>query len=919
VTTKKRIHELAKEYGMTGQELVAKLKALGMSDVKSASSTLDDFQLLQAEGTLEANGILKASAAAKAAAPAAEPAEVSVGGVIKKKKKKVTLADLGADGPAEPAPEPAPAVEPAPEPAAPAAALPAEPPAPEAEPEPAPEPTPQPAPEPIHEPEPVVAPAATAPSEPEPEPTTAGAAASIHAAPVETAAPASATSIAPAPTPAVAEPAKPADNPDLVRPAARRPGKVVGFVDLAKVTTTTAPKKPDSRRLRSKDDVTPDVQPTLGHDKKKALVRGDAGSRGQMTASQLKEQASGRFLRSKRGPTPGGATPTPRSQRGRPTDASASPLAGSEVKLEAPVTVKKLAEAMSIKTTQLLAKAMEQNLGLLNINSVLDDDTASLIALEFGVTLVVVHEVQAETELVNAFVKQRTEVEESALIIRAPSIAILGHVDHGKTTLIDRIRSSKIAEGESGGITQHIGAYQVKTKLGHTLTILDTPGHEAFTAMRARGADAVDIVVLVVAADDGVMPATVEALNHARAAKKKIVVALNKCDKPGANPKRVREELAKEGLIPEEWGGETAMLEVSALTGMNVDELLERVFLESEVLELKAHAKGPASGLVLEAEVEKGLGRVAHLLVKDGTLNTGDVILAGEGFGRVRMILDDRGNKIESAGPSMPVQVTGLDELPSVGDSFYVVTKLDQAREVAEERRKKNRQMAERKQTTTENILQALADQAKKTINVILRADVQGSMQALEAQIKGLTHPEVDVKLLASGLGTVTENDINLAGTSGGIVLAFRVSTDSKARDAAERLNVEIRPYEVIYELLDDLRTMMEGTLAPEMTEQLTGHIEIRALFKSSKFGTIAGSHVIDGAVQRDNRVRVLRKGKLVHEGAIAGLRREKDDVREVREGFDCGVTLKDFDLFELGDVIEGFKIVPVKRKLGKS
>ncbi len=914
MSTKKRIHELAKEYGMTGQELVTKLKALGVSDVKSASSTLDDFQLLMVEGTLEANGIQKASAAAKAEAPAAEAAE-SVGGVIKKKKKKVTLADLGN----EPAPEPA-------APAAAAAAVEVAPPIEVAPPlapvhAPAPEPVVAPVPEPTpvasEVPAPVVevapsAPAAQEPpseeppalAEPAPVVEVPDVAASAPAAPVAVAAP---------------EAAKPTDNPDLVRPAARRPGKVVGFVDLAKVTTTTAPKKPDSRRLRSKDDVTPDVQPTLGHDKKKALVRGDAGSRGQMTASQLKEQASGRFLRSKRGPTPVGS-PTPRSQRGRPTDASASPLAGSEVKLEAPVTVKKLAESMSIKTTQLLAKAMEQNLGLLNINSVLDDDTAALIALEFGVTLTVVHEVHAETELVNAFVKQRTEVEESALITRAPSIAILGHVDHGKTTLIDRIRSSKIAEGESGGITQHIGAYQVTTKLGHTLTILDTPGHEAFTAMRARGADAVDIVVLVVAADDGVMPATVEALNHARAAKKKVVVALNKCDKPGANPKRVREELAKEGLIPEEWGGETAMLEVSALTGQNVDELLERVFLESEVLELKAHAKGPASGLVLEAEVEKGLGRVAHLLVKDGTLNTGDVILAGEGFGRVRMILDDRGQKIESAGPSMPVQVTGLDELPSVGDSFYVVSKLDQAREVAEERRKKNRQMsmAERKQATTENILQALAEQSKKAINVILRADVQGSMQALETQIKGLTHPEVDVKLLAAGLGTVTENDINLAATSGGIVLAFRVSTDSKARDAADRLNVEIRPYEVIYELLDDLRTMMEGTLAPEMTQQVTGHIEIRALFKSSKFGTIAGSHVIDGAVQRDNRVRVLRKGKLIHEGAIAGLRREKDDVREVREGFDCGVTLKDFDLFELGDVIEGFKIVPVKRKLGK-
>jgi translation initiation factor IF-2 len=325
---------------------------------------------------------------------------------------------------------------------------------------------------------------------------------------------------------------------------------------------------------------------------------------------------------------------------------------------------------------------------------------------------------------------------------------------------------------------------------------------------------------------------------------------------------------------------------------------------------------------VLEAEVQEGKGRVAHLLVKDGTLNKGDVILAGEGYGRVRSIYDDRGNEIDSAGPSTPVQVTGLsDALPTVGDSFYVVDKLEQAREVAEERRRKNRMMslAERKQITAENILQAVADQKKTVINVILRADVQGSLQALESQLKGLTHPEVDVKLLSSGLGTVTESDVNLAATSNGIVLAFRVGTNSEARDAAERMGVDIRPYNVIYELLDDLRQMMEGTLAPEMTEQLTGHIEVRALFKSSKFGTIAGCHVVDGAVQRDNRVRVLRGGKVVFEGAIAGLRREKDDVREVREGFDCGVTLRDFDTYELGDVLEGFKTVAVKRKLART
>jgi translation initiation factor IF-2 len=711
---------------------------------------------------------------------------------------------------------------------------------------------------------------------------------------------------------------------DIVRPAAkRRAGKVVGFVDLSKVQAKTEPKKPESRRLRSKDDVAPNVQPTLGHDKRKALVRGDQASRGTLTATQLKEKESGRFLRSKRGgPTTG--TPSPRGPRGRSTDIGISPSSGGTVSISTPITVKKLAEALSIKVSQLLAKVMEGNMGLLTQNSVLDEDTAGLLAMEFQVELDVAKDVHAEDVLITEIVRKRTAVEEADLVVRPPTVAILGHVDHGKTTLIDRLRNSRIAESESGGITQHIGAYQIKTRAGHTLTILDTPGHEAFTAMRARGAQAVDIVVLVVAADDGVMPSTVEALNHARAAKSKIVVAINKVDKPNANQQRVKEQLAKAGLNPEEWDSEhgVAMLPISGLIGTGVDELLERVFDESMMLELKSHSKGPASGVVLEAEVQEGKGRVAHLLVKDGTLNKGDVILAGEGYGRVRSMYDDHGVEIETAGPSMPVQVTGLSEyLPTVGDSFYVVQKLEQAREVAEERRKKVRltSLAERKQITSENILAAVAAQSKKMINVILRTDVQGSLQALESQISNLKNDEIDVKLLQSGLGTVTESDVNLAAASGGIVLAFRVSVNSEAREAAEHASVDIRPYEVIYELLDDLHKMMEGELAPEMTEQITGHAEVRAIFVSSKFGNIAGSHIIDGALQRDNKVRVLRGGKRIHESALAGLRRDKDEVREVREGFDCGITVRDFDAYEIGDIVEGYKVVAVKRKLART
>ena len=985
--TKKRVHELAKDYGLSGQELATKLRALGFHEIKGPQSTLDEFTLLHVQGTLEANGIVPA-AAAGAAAGAGDGTETGIPGLVKKKKKRTSLAGIGEDDPAdaaapasEPAPSPAPAASAATSsaaqldaPVAPAASTapapiaPATPSAP-AEPKlatptsttfstPAAAQHEAPVAEAPAAPK-VVAPAAEAPSAAAPSAAAASTAAPTVATPaparvepsaapadvrpqtpLEPAAPLSAGPLpapdAPAteePTPVApaalgAEPAPDAPAPggdgDIVRPAAkRRAGKVVGFVDLSKVQAKTEPKKPESRRLRSKDDVAPNVQPTLGHDKRKALVRGDQASRGTLTATQLKEKESARFLRSKRGgPTPG--APTPRGPRGRSTEIGISPSSGGTVSISTPITVKKLAEALSIKVSQLLAKVMESNMGLLTQNSVLDEDTAGLLAMEFQVELDVAKDVHAEDVLITEIVRKRTAVEEADLVVRPPTVAILGHVDHGKTTLIDRLRNSRIAEGESGGITQHIGAYQIKTRSGHTLTILDTPGHEAFTAMRARGAQAVDIVVLVVAADDGVMPSTVEALNHARAAKTKIVVAINKVDKPNANPQRVKEQLAKAGLNPEEWDSEhgVAMLPISGLTGTGVDELLERVFDESMMLELKSHSKGPASGVVLEAEVQEGKGRVAHLLVKDGTLNKGDVILAGEGYGRVRSMYDDHGVEIETAGPSMPVQVTGLSEyLPTVGDSFYVVQKLEQAREVAEERRKKARltSLAERKQITSENILAAVAAQSKKMINVILRTDVQGSLQALESQISNLKNDEIDVKLLQSGLGTVTESDVNLAAASGGIVLAFRVSVNSEAREAAEHASVEIRPYEVIYELLDDLHKMMEGELAPEMTEQITGHAEVRAIFVSSKFGNIAGSHVIDGALQRDNKVRVLRGGKRIHESALAGLRRDKDEVREVREGFDCGITVRDFDAYEIGDIVEGYKVVAVKRKLART
>ncbi|MCY2961485.1 MAG: translation initiation factor IF-2 [Planctomycetota bacterium] len=753
-------------------------------------------------------------------------------------------------------------------------------------------------------------------------------------------APAPATGAAPttpaapgAPPAAGAAPAVPAGPPGSTPLAPSVPptrqGKVVGFIDLSKLATQ--PRRPtmESRRLRSKDDVAPDVRPTLGAGKKGALVRGDrGGARDTMTASQLRDREAGRFLRRNALGGQGGPGRPGYGGPGRPRrgEGLLSPLSGKSLEIEAPVTLKKLAEKLSVKPNELVKVGL-QNLGLplgaLSINAVLDEDTAVLMAQEYNVDLKMVQEVAAETALIEGIKKKRTGIDAEQLVARPPTVAFMGHVDHGKTTLIDAIRNSRVADGESGGITQHIGAYQVATKKGHKLTIIDTPGHAAFTAMRARGANAVDIVVLVVAADDGPMPSTEEALAHARAAKVPLVVALTKIDKADANLQKAKENLTKLQLIPEEWGGDTAMIPVSALKGTGVEDLLERVFLESEVLQLKSHPRGPAKGIVLEAEINAGKGIVAHLLVQDGTLKRGDVILAGEGYGKVRAMFDDRGRAVDEAPPAMPIEVTGLSALPSIGEAFYVVESLAQAKEVATEREKKNRAVQlsqEHRQTVTaESLMKAVADKARKTINLVVRADVQGSVEVLKNALSELKHDEVEVKVLLAGVGQVTENDINLAGPGGAIVIAFHVGTNDKARTAAERLGVEVRYYEVIYELLDHIRLLMEGVLAPEMSEEILGHVEVRALFKSSKIGTIAGSHVTDGSIIRDSKVRVLRDGRVVHSGQLGSLRREKDDAKEVRAGFDCGITIKDWQDIREGDVVEAYKIVTVKRTLGSA
>jgi translation initiation factor IF-2 len=932
LSAKKRVYDIAKEYGMTGQELAAKLRDLGFDQIKSHMTALSDVELLEIQGRLEAYGIVGESAAQV----------TNVGGLKLKRKRK--LPGLEGEEPEEtPAPPPvvpqppAPVeAEAAPQPTAAQATAPQRPPARLPEPEPAPAPAAtrpaahaatRPAPQPVHEPEPAPAPEpesepaeASLQDQPEPlfEPEPVELEAELEPeAPMVAESEAVPTSEA-TPAAASATPGAPATEAggDIVRPSAkRRSGKVVGFIDPAQFKRQQ-PVKPESRRLRSSDDVVPDVRPTMGRVRKAGVVRGDT-TRGTMTAQELRDREQGRFLRRRgRGQTTGPSTGGRRDPRRDP--AFSSPLSGGPLAIEAPITIKKLANTLAVKENQVLQEAMKQVGFGININSIIDVDTAVLLAGEFGVQLEVKTEIAAEAALIEELAESRKAVGDDKLAKRAPCVAFLGHVDHGKTTLIDTIRKTEIAEGEAGGITQHIGAYQVTTQHGHTLTIVDTPGHAAFTAMRARGAHAVDIVVLVVAADDGVMPQTEEALNHARAAKTLVVVALNKIDKAGANSERVKSQLAAIGLQPEEWGGTTAMLPVSGLKGTGLEELLERVFLESEVLELKCHLEGPASGIVLEAEIQQGKGKVAHLLVQDGNLKKGDVILAGEGYGRVRSIHDDRGKQLGEAGPSMPVEVTGLNELPTVGDRFYVVDSLEKAQEVATERARHSRQISqvERRAVSHENILQVVADAEKPTINLIVKADKQGSVEVLKHQVGLFAHDEMQINLLHAGVGAVTESDVDLATTSGSRILAFHTSANARVRQMAERGAVEIKIYDVLYDLLEDIKRLMEGELAPEKREEISGHAEVRRVFKSSKFGNISGCFVIDGSLFRSSQARLLRDSRVVYTGAIGSLRREKDDVREVREGFECGITLKDYDDVREGDIIEAFKVVEIKRTL---
>jgi len=580
-----------------------------------------------------------------------------------------------------------------------------------------------------------------------------------------------------------------------------------------------------------------------------------------------------------------------------------------EVAIGETITPQELAQKMAVKATEVI-KAM-MNMGVMaTINQPIDQDTAVLVVEEMGHTAKILKENQLESDL------QAAEGETLEIVPRAPVVTVMGHVDHGKTSLLDYIRKTKVASGEAGGITQHIGAYHVQTPKGG-VTFLDTPGHAAFTAMRARGAKATDVVVLVVAADDGVMPQTIEAIQHARAAGVPIVVAVNKIDKGTADPDRVRTELSKHEVIPEEWGGQNMFVDVSAYTGQGIDALLDAILLQSEVLELAAPLGGLASGLIIEASMEKGRGAVATVLVKKSTLRLGDPIIAGQEFGRVRAMFDESGKSVTEAKPSMPVLVLGLSGAPNAGDDILAVESERKAREVALYRQGKFRDVKLAKQAAAVgDVFSQMTEEKAGVIGVLIKADVQGSAEALRDALTKLSTEEVQVKVVASGVGGITASDVQLAAASKAMVLGFNVRADGGARDAVKETGVEIRYFSIIYEAIDDIKQRMSGLLAPEVREQIVGTAQVRDVFRSSKFGVVAGCLVIEGAVKRNNPIRVLRDNVVIFEGALESLRRFKDDVGEVRAGTECGIGVKNYQDVRVGDQIECYARVEVARAI---
>ena len=660
----------------------------------------------------------------------------------------------------------------------------------------------------------------------------------------------------------------------------------------------------------------PPAEPARGADKagkKSKRKRDEDGERGRHGRREL------HVATDKRGQRPGKAG----RKAGRRVTAAASadsqhafqrPTAPviKEVQVPESISVGDLAQRMSVKAGEVIKALMKMGM-MVTINQVLDQETAMLLVEEMGHTAVV----QKQEDVEEVILTAAEEEQPGELVSRAPVVTIMGHVDHGKTSLLDYIRATRVAAGEAGGITQHIGAYHVETDQG-MISFLDTPGHAAFSAMRARGAQATDIVILVVAADDGVMPQTKEAIQHSRAAGVPIVVAVNKMDKPEANPDRVMQELVAEEVVPEDWGGDVQFVKVSAKTGEGIDKLLEAILLQSEVLELKAVADGLARGIIVESSLDKGRGPVATVLVQSGTLKRGDAVVSGTEYGRVRAMFDENGHSVREAGPSIPVQVLGLSAAPSAGDDLVALADERKAREVAELRRVRQRdsRLAEQKAAKLDQLFSQMSAGEVTYVNLIVKADVQGSVEALRESLLKIETDEAKVRIVASGVGGITESDANLAATSNAIVIGFNVRADATARRVIEEHGLDLRYYSIIYEVIDDVKKAISGLLSPIIKEEIIGLAEVKDVFRSSKLGAIAGCIVVEGAVKRHNPIRVLRDNVVIYEGELESLRRFKDDVNEVKAGVECGIGVKNYNDVRPGDHIEVFERTEIAREI---
>ncbi|MFN0038955.1 MAG: translation initiation factor IF-2 [Burkholderiales bacterium] len=697
----------------------------------------------------------------------------------------------------------------------------------------------------------------------------------------------------------------------VVEAAPEAPPAVVPAAEPAKSVVQPAVQKPGTEGTLHKPTVKgkPGEKPAKPKPVKKAETgwKDEAGKRrGLKTRGDDSRGSQGWHTRLGRGTKHKSETVSTEQAFSAPTE----PIV-REILIPETIAVAALAQKMSVKAAEVIKVLMKMG-SMVTINQVIDQETAMIVVHEMGHTAK-----HAKLDDPESFLVEESDKREQVAEPRAPVVTVMGHVDHGKTSLLDHIRRTRVASGEAGGITQHIGAYHVTTPRG-MITFLDTPGHEAFTAMRARGAKVTDLVVLVVAADDGVMPQTIEAIHHAKAAKVPVLVAVNKIDKPEASPEKIRQELAAQEVVPEEWGGDTMFQDVSAKTGKGIDELLERILLQAEVLELQAPRNAPAHGVVIESRLDKGRGPVATILVQSGTLKRGDVVLAGAVFGRVRAMLDEAGHPVQEAGPSIPVEIQGLSDVPMAGSEVQVLADERKAREIALFRQGKFREVKLAKQQTAklEGMFDQMTSGQTKTLSMIIKADMQGSYEAISHALQKLSTEEVKVNIVHAGVGAITESDVNLALASNAVMIGFNTRADATARKLVAAHGIDLRYYDVIYEAVDDVKAALSGMLSPERKESVTGLVEIRQVFKISKIGTVAGCYVLEGAVKRGAMVRILRDNVVIHSGELDSLKRFKDDVREVKAGFECGLSVKNHDDLKVGDQLEVYEVVEIARSL---